>query len=326
MVYLLRRTVFYVLTAIIALSINFFIPRLMPGNPIDSLLARFSGRVTPRTLASLNALFGLQHHEGLWGQYFAYWRALLHGNLGISFTYFPTAVSHVIGASLPWTLVLVGLCTVLSFIVGTAVGCIVGWKPGSFLDNLLPLTTFFSSIPYFWLGLIALFVFSGLLHWLPVSGAYDSSVSIGWTWSFIASALDHAILPAATLVISTISFWLLRMRNMMVTTLGEDYILLAEAKGLSRMRIMAMYGARNAILPNIASFAMALGFVVTGSILLEVVFSYPGIGFVLYQAVSNEDYPLMQGIFLVVTLVVLLANFLADFCYILLDPRARDEA
>lgn len=326
MVYLVRRTVFYVVTAIVALSMNFFIPRLMPGNPIDSLLARFTGRVTPQTLAALNALFGLRHRSGLWSQYVNYWVTLFHGDLGVSFTYFPTPVTDVIGSSLPWTLVLVGACTVLSFVCGTVIGCVVGWKPGSILDNLLPVTTFFSSIPYFWLGLVALFLFSSVLHWFPISGAYNTSVRIGWTWAFVGSALYHAVLPAVTLVVSTLSFWVLRMRNMMVTTLGEDYVLLAEAKGLSRLRIMGVYGARNAILPNIASFAMALGFVVTGSILLEVVFSYPGIGFVLYQAVSNEDYPLMQGIFLVVTLVVLIANFLADFCYVLLDPRARDEA
>lgn len=323
--YLVRRTFFYLVTGAVALTINFFIPRLMPGNPIDSLLARFTGRVTPKTLASLDALFGLKHGSGLWAQYISYWGALLHGNLGISFTYFPEPVSTVIASAIPWTLVLVGVCTVISFLLGTLVGAIVGWKPGSVLDSLLPLTTFFSSIPYFWLGLIAIFVFGSTLHWLPVSGAYDSSVSVGWSWSFVASALDHAALPALTLVISTISFWLLRMRNMMVTTLGEDYILLAEAKGLSRARVMAAYGARNAVLPNIASFAMALGFVVTGSILLEIVFSYPGIGFVLYNAVSNEDYPLMQGIFLVITFVVLIANFIADFCYVLLDPRTRNQ-
>ena len=325
MVYLVRRTVFYVVTAIVALSMNFFIPRLMPGNPIDSLLARFTGRVTPRTLAALDALFGLRHRSGLWSQYVSYWVTLFHGNLGVSFTYFPTPVTHVIGSSLPWTVVLVGVCTVLSFVLGTVIGCVVGWRPGSVLDNVLPVTTFFSSIPYFWLGLVALFLFSSVLHWFPISGAYNTSVTIGWTWGFVGTALYHAVLPSVTLVVSTLSFWVLRMRNMMVTTLGEDYVLLAEAKGLSRLRIMGVYAARNAILPNIASFAMALGFVVTGSILLEVVFSYPGIGFVLYQAVSNEDYPLMQGIFLVVTLVVLIANFLADFCYVLLDPRARDE-
>lgn len=325
MFYLVRRIGFYVVTGVIALSINFFIPRLMPGNPVLSLIARFHTQITPKTLAALDVLFGVHHRAGLWAQYTQYWREMFSGNLGVSFTYFPTPVTHVIGSSLPWTLVLVGVCTVISFVLGTLIGCVVGWRPGSVLDNLLPLSTFFSTVPYFWLGLIALFVFGGLVHWFPVSGAYNTSVSIGWTWQFFGSAVYHAVLPGVTLVASTLAFWLLRMRNMMVTTLGEDYVLLAEAKGLSRMRIMGMYGARNAILPNIASFAMALGFVVTGSIVLEVVFSYPGIGYVLYQAVSNEDYPLMQGIFLVITLVVLLANFLADFCYVVLDPRAREE-
>jgi peptide/nickel transport system permease protein len=161
------------------------------------------------------------------------------------------------------------------------------------------------------------------VHWFPLAGAYSSSVSVGVSGSFLASAAYHAVLPAITIVVASLGGWLLGMRNMMVSTLEEDYVTVAEAKGLSTRRIMFAYAARNAVLPSMASFALALGFVVSGAIVVEIVFSYPGIGYVLYQAVTNEDFPLMQGVFLVITLSVLLANLLADVAYVALDPRTR---
>jgi peptide/nickel transport system permease protein len=321
--FLIRRGSFYLVTAWAAITMNFFIPRLMPGNPAQILMARFQGRLSPAALKSLTILFGL-NHSGLWSQYVTYWQNLAHGNLGISFTYFPTSVSSVIGSALPWTAMLIGVSTVISFVLGTLLGIVVAWRRGTWLDSLLPVTTFFSAIPYFWLALIALLVLAVDVHWFPLSGAYSQGTVVGFSGSFLASAAYHAALPAITIVVSSIAGWLLGMRNMMVATLAEDYITMAEAKGLTNRRIMYIYAARNAVLPTIANFALSLGFVVSGAILVEIVFSYPGIGYVLYQAVSNEDYPLMQGIFLVITLAVLVANLLADLAYVLLDPRTRE--
>lgn len=157
-----------------------------------------------------------------------------------------------------------------------------------------------------------------------MSGGYDPGVNVGLTWGFISNAIDHSILPAVTIIVSSVAGWLLGMRNVMMSTLGEDYVLLAEAKGLSRHRVTLTYAARNAILPNMAGFALSLGFIVSGAILTEVVFSYPGVGYILFEAVSNEDYPLMQGIFLMITILVLLANLFADVMYAALDPRTRE--
>ena len=321
--FLIRRGSFYLITAWAAITMNFLIPRLMPGNPAQILMARFQGRLSPAALKSLTILFGLSH-SGLWSQYVTYWRNLASGNLGVSFTYFPTSVSSVIGSALPWTAMLIGLSTVISFLLGTFLGIVVAWRRGTWLDSLLPVTTFFSAIPYFWLALIALLFLAVDVHWFPLSGAYSQSAAVGLNGPFLASAAYHAALPAITIVLSSIAGWLLGMRNMMVATLAEDYITMAEAKGLTRSRIMYVYAARNAVLPTIANFALSLGFVVSGAILVEIVFSYPGIGYVLFQAVSNEDYPLMQGVFLVITLAVLVANLLADLAYVLLDPRTRE--
>jgi peptide/nickel transport system permease protein len=188
---------------------------------------------------------------------------------------------------------------------------------------LAPVTTFFSSMPYFWFALIILTIFAIDLNIFPFQGGYSGDTVVGWNAPFIGSAIEHAILPAFTIIVASLGGWLIGMRNMMVTTQSEDYMLVAEAKGLSVRRRSLSYAARNAILPNITSFALSLGFVVSGAILTEIVFSYPGIGYLLYQAVQNRDFPLMQGLFLIITLTVLGANLLADVSYTLLDPRTR---
>jgi peptide/nickel transport system permease protein len=210
-------------------------------------------------------------------------------------------------------------------VLGTLLGVVLAWNRGSWRDAVLPISTFLSSIPYFWFGLVMLLLFSEHAHVFPASGGFSADTTIGFSGSFISSAAYHAVLPALTIVAASIGGWILGMRNMVLTTMSEDYVLLAQAKGLSSRRVMFMYAARNAILPSVANFAMSLGFVVSGAILTEVVFSYPGIGYVLFQAVSNEDYPLMQGIFLVITFAVLVANLLADVVYVSLDPRTRQE-
>jgi peptide/nickel transport system permease protein len=184
-------------------------------------------------------------------------------------------------------------------------------------------TTFLTAVPYFWLALLLLYLFAAVLRVLPLNGGYDPTMTIGWSGPFIASALQHSILPAATIVLAQIGGWLLSMRNMTLTTLSEDYVVAAEAKGLSPRRVLIRYAARNAVLPSFTGFAISLGFVVSGAIIMEIVFSYPGIGYELLQAVQNSDYALMQGIFLVITIAVLGANFLVDMLYVFIDPRTR---
>ncbi|WFE40305.1 ABC transporter permease [Micromonospora sp. WMMD998] len=321
--FLLQRMAFYLFTAWAAITLNFFIPRIVPGDPVQSLISRNQGRISADSIASLRVLFGLDSDRNLWQQYVAYWGQLLHGDLGMSFTFFPAPVSEVIGSSLPWTVGLVGVTTVVSFLLGTALGVGAGWRRGSWIDGLLPATTFLSSIPYFWLGLVAIALFAGPGSFFPSSGGYEPGLVPAFDAYFIPSAIQHSLLPAATILVSSMSGWILSMRNMMVTVASEDYITVAHAKGLSERRVALSYAARNALLPNVSGFALSLGLIVGGTLLVEIVFSYPGLGFQLFQAVGYKDYPLMQGIFLIITISVLVANLLADVAYLLLDPRTR---
>ncbi|MFJ5544944.1 ABC transporter permease [Micromonospora chalcea] len=321
--FLLQRVAFYLFTAWAAITLNFFIPRMVPGDPVQSLISRNQGRISADAIASLRVLFGLDSDSSLWEQYLAYWGQLLRGDLGMSFTFFPAPVSQVIGDSLPWTVGLVGVTTIVSFLLGTALGVGAGWRRGSWIDGLLPATTFLSSIPYFWLGLVAIALFAGPGSFFPSSGGYEPGLVPAFDAYFVPSAIQHSILPAATILVSSMSGWILSMRNMMVTVASEDYITVAHAKGLSERRVALSYAARNALLPNVSGFALSLGFIVGGTLLVEIVFSYPGLGFQLFQAVGSKDYPLMQGIFLIITISVLVANLLADVAYLLLDPRTR---
>jgi peptide/nickel transport system permease protein len=317
---------FYVVALWAAVTLNFLIPRLMPGNPVDILISKLAanGPVTPATRHAIELLLGTNSSAPWYTQYWDYLVSLAHGNLGVSVVFFPESVSQVIGQTLPWTVALIGLSTIISFLLGIGLGMLAGWKRGSWLDNLIPVTTMFQAVPYFWLALILLFVFAGVIQIFPINGGYNvATTTPGFTWSFIGSTIYYGTLPALTIVISSIGGWMLGMRNMMVSTLSEDYIVTAEAKGLKPRRIMMTYAARNAVLPSLSGFAISLGFVVAGSIIAENVFSYPGIGSALLSAVTNNDYALMQGIFLVITLSVLGANLLVDVLYAFIDPRTR---
>jgi peptide/nickel transport system permease protein len=220
---------------------------------------------------------------------------------------------------------LIGISTIISFAVGTFAGAILGWTRGSIFDSLIPTATFFQAVPYFFLATVMLLAFGSDLHWFPVLGAYSQSVTPGWNWTYILNIIRYAELPVISIVLSSIAGWMLGMRNMMITMIGEDFVLMAVAKGLPRRKVI-MHAARNAVLPSIANLSLAIGLVVSGALLVELVFNYPGVGDLLLQAVLNEDYPLIQGIFLVITLTVLAANLIADFIYLALDPRTRTEA
>jgi peptide/nickel transport system permease protein len=322
---LVRKLAFYVLAAVVAITIDFFIPRLMPGNALTAALGRLQNtQVTPALIKSLEVEYGLAGHQSAWDQYVQYWDHLLHGNMGIS-TEFSQSVTSVIGGGLYWTLGMVGLATVISFVLGTVLGALVAWRRGSWLDNLLPAMTFFQAAPYFFIAILLIAGFATGLHWFPALGGYDQTlVTPGLSWTYISNVIDHAILPAITIVLASAAGWTVGMRNVMVGTMDEDYVLVAQAKGLPKRRVI-LYAARNAILPSVTGFSLAIGFVVSGALLTEIVFSYPGIGYILQQAVLNHDYPLLQGLFLVITFAVLGANLIADFVYVLLDPRTRQE-
>jgi peptide/nickel transport system permease protein len=326
----LRKVLFYVVALWFAVTLNFLIPRLMPGNPVDILISKMGAAgqpVTPETRKALEIQLGTGGKGNWFTQYLQYLNDLIHGQLGVSLVNYPTPVTTVIGDALPWTIALIGLATVIAFILGVALGMFSGWRRGSWLDNLVPATTMLQAVPYFWLALILVLFFTRWHQWFPYAGGYDVvSTSPGFSLQFLRSAVYYGFLPACTIVISSIGGWMLGMRNMMVATLSEDYVVAAEAKGLRPRRVRFTYAARNAVLPSLSGFAISLGFIVAGSIVTEQVFSYPGVGQLLWTAVSNDDYALMQGIFLVISLSVLAANLIVDLLYGLIDPRTRARA
>lgn len=322
--FLTRRLMFYFAAAFIAITLNFLIPRLMTGDPVQMIFARFQGRMDPRAIDSLKETFGFVDGP-LIEQYFTYITNLLRGDLGLSISQFPTPVANVISISLGWTLRLIGLATILAFGIGTLLGIMAAWRRSGAIDTaLLPVLSIFGAFPYFWVAMLALYVFSFQLGWFPMGHSYDVSLRQDWgDWNYVSSVVRHAALPTMSILITSLGGWMLGMRNNMIGVLAQDYIVMAQAKGLSERRVMLTYAARNAILPSLTGFAMSLGFIIGGALLTEVVFSYPGMGYTLLSAVNARDYPLMQACFLMITLAVLIANFMADVAYVLLDPRAR---
>ena len=322
MSFIVRRLIFYVVAAWVALTINFFIPRLMPGNAVESIMSKFPN-LQPSAYRAIEAMLGVGHPGSIWHQYVAYLDDILHFNFGTSVSEYPAQVSTLLAETLPWTIILVGTATVIAFLVGTALGVAAGWRHGGGLDRTLPGLMFLQAIPYFFFALILLELFAVKLHFFPTGEGYGQGLVPGWHWDFIGSAVDHSLLPALTIVLTSIAGWMLTMRNVMITTIGEDYVIAAQAKGLPNHRVIWSYAARNALLPQLQGFGLAVGFVVSGALVMEIVFSYPGIGLLLVNAVTSNDYPLTQAIFLVITFTVLLANLLVDIIIVFVDPRAR---
>jgi peptide/nickel transport system permease protein len=322
--FLTRRFLFYLVAAYVAITINFALPRMMVGNPVDVMFGRFQGRLDPRAVDALKKTFGFVDGPIL-EQYVTYLKALAHGDLGLSLTFFPAPVSDVISGSLLWTLRLIGLATILSFLIGTLLGIFSAWRRGKFIDTfVLPVASIMGAFPFFFIAMLAVYVLGFQHNWFPTTHAYDVKLTKDWgDKEFVNSVITHATLPMITIVITSIGGFMLGMRNNMIGVLAEDFIVMAQAKGLSDQRVMLSYAARNAILPSLTGFAMSLGFVIGGALIVEIVFAYPGMGNTLLYAVNGRDYPLMQGIFLMITLAVLVANFMADIVYVLLDPRAR---
>lgn len=323
MKHLLRQLGFYAFAAWISLTLNFILPRLAPGDPAATMFARYKGQLQPEAMQALRETFGFTN-EPLHRQYISYLGHLLHGDFGISVTYFPAKVTDVMGKALGWTALLAGTSVVIAFALGSLLGIAAAWRRNAFFDTLLPgVFVFLGAFPYFWLAMALLYGLGFSLDLFPLRHAYADNLTPEWSFAFVSSVLEHLILPATSIVIASMGGWMLGMRGSMLGVMAEDYMAMAHAKGLSSRRIIFRYAARNALLPNLTGFGMALGFVLGGSLLTEVVFSYPGQGYLLVQAVRNQDYPLMQGIFLTITLAVLGANFLVDLVQFALDPRVR---
>jgi len=323
--FLIRRILFYAGALWASITLNFFLPRLLPGSPIDYFAAQHHNELAnnPHLLDSLRVALG-GSKDPLPLQYLYYLGNLIHGDFGVSYSQYPQRVSSILAATIPWTLFLAGTATVLSFVIGTLLGVAASWQRGGVLDTLLtPFTMFIYSFPPFFLAMLLLYILAATFNWFPINQNYGDYVTPGLNARFIVDMLWHATLPILAIMLASVGGWLLGMRNVMINTLSEEFVTMAQAKGLRERRVMMMYAARNALLPQITSFAISLGYLVTGLVLIESVFSYRGVGFALFTAVQAQDYPLMQALFLFITVAMLCANFIADLLYARLDPRVR---
>jgi peptide/nickel transport system permease protein len=327
---LIRRLGVYLLAVWVAITVSFLLPRIVPGNPVAGAVARASqsGNCNQQCVIAIEEQLGYNVHTSMWDQYLQYLGNLSHGDLGHSWSE-NAPVGSLILSYLPWTLGLLVVATTLSFLAGSVVGTLVAWRRGSWTDWLIPFATFFQALPYFFLGIVLVLIFGQtgtMLKWFPSLFGYDIfTTEPGLNLPYIQSVLSHALLPAATVVLASMAGFILAIRNQMITTMDDDFVLVAQAKGLPT-RTVIWYAARNALLPVISNFTIAISLVVGGQILVEIIFNYPGIGFHLYDALGKLDYPLVQGVFVVITLVVIAANLIADAIYVAIDPRARQAA
>jgi peptide/nickel transport system permease protein len=328
MPYVLRKVVLFVVTLWGAVTLNFVLPRLMPGSPVDAALGKLASAGVPVTNAERHAIeiqLGVPH-SSLLMQYGDYLVNLARLRFGTSYSFPTQTVAQTIGAALPWTLVLIGATTIVAFVAGTLLGVYAGWHRGRASDSSITVgATFFGAFPPFWLGLLLLYLLAFKFGWFPIKGGYDPGTAPNWSLAFLGNAAWHSVLPAVTLVITAMSGWVFGMRNNMINTLGEDYVTFAEANGLRGRTVALLYAARNALLPNVTAFGLSLGGVVGGAVLVEGVFSYPGVGGLLFTAVTNHDFPLMQALLLVISLSMLVAIFVVDLLYVRIDPRVRSQ-
>jgi len=324
--YYIRRFLFFLLTLWAAVTLNFILPRLQPGDPAEAIVRRLVGQnkpIDPAQVEAIRLMLGIPGGN-IFEQYIQYMGTLFRGEFGISYTYFPYEVTDLIAQALPWTVALVLFTNVVGFIIGNILGAFAAWRRNSLFDSFVSVgLSFVGTLPYFWIALMMLFIFAFQLNWMPWGGGFSETAVREPSLGYALDIIKHATLPALSLLITGPIGWILGMRNNMVQTLREDYTRLAIAKGLKPWKVALLYGARNAILPNVTGFAMSLGGLVGGVIMVETVFNYPGLGRLMFDAIGNRDYPLMQTLFLLSTVAVLLANLFADFVLGWLDPRVR---
>lgn len=327
--YVLRRVGMWLITIWLGATVIFIIPRLAPGDPVAAMVSRLSNQAgyienSTAMIESWRARFGL---DGPWYvQYFSYLRSVLTFDLGFSLASFPSRVDDLVVQALPWTLGLLLIATLISFVLGNLVGALMAWRrTPALVRNLLPLTLTFTSIPFFMLGILLIYLFAFGLRWFPPSGAYDSSIARTFNWEFIKTVVYHGTLPAFSIIVTSMGLWALGMRGMMITNDGEDYMVLAEAKGLAPHRVFWAYGVRNSILPQVTALALSLGAIAGGSTLVEYIFAYPGMGYLLYLGIVNTDYTLIQGIVFILIVGTATAVLILDLLYPFIDPRITYE-
>ena len=330
--YVIRRLGLFVLIAVVAFSLNFLIPHMLPGDPIRERFTTLQGHGgaykadIEAIVAEYERRFGFD--QPLWKQYINYWSDILRGDLGQSASHFPAEVTHLLRITLPWSVGLLMTATVISFSVGTIFGALLSWPamPRSFRGGLtatVPVLMVAAAIPSFLIGIVLVFFFVIIWQFFPGGRGIAIGVEVGMNWESIISIIDHAFLPAMAMVLASSGLYALTMRGMMVTVMGEDYITLAKAKGLRGPRIFLWYALRSAMLPQATAFALSVGHIVTGSILVETVFAYPGVGSLLFESVKTNDFFVIQGIAVILILTTATALLIMDLLYPWIDPRIK---
>jgi peptide/nickel transport system permease protein len=323
--YFIQRLLMFFLTIWIGVSLTFAIPRLSGSDPTTAMLltmmnARGYVENADKIIAAYKESFGLNDPLGI--QYIRYLWNVIHFDYGFSFAKFPAAAWSMVTPALPWTLGLLSVASILSFLIGVTVGSLMGWrKTPHWLGSILPISLTFTSIPYFMFGILLISIVAFKLHWLPATGGYSRDVNPGWNPAFIKDVLQHAIMPLISIVLTSMGGWALGMRGLMIGVNNEDYFLLAQAKGLSPVRIFFRYGIRNAILPALTAFALGIGSLIGGSILVEYIFAYPGTGYTLYRAIQEQDYTVIQTITNLIIIITATGVLILDLLYPLIDPR-----
>jgi peptide/nickel transport system permease protein len=326
--YVARRIGIFLLIVVVAVSIDFIMPRVRSTNPIEQRLYMMAGQggvyvnQIQEMVKAYNQKFGLD--KPLWVQYFNYWGDLLHLNLGQSLAFYPQTTLEMIGRAAPWTIGLLFVSTILAFVLGTLFGALMAWPRTSRIAlGLSPLFMTLSAIPYYLLGMLFVYVIAMNFRLLPVGAAYSAGSDLKLDWTTILDIGRHAILPAASIVLASVGSWGLGMRAMMTTVLGEDYLRMSEANGLRPRTIFLQYALRNAMLPQITSLAISLATIMSGAVLVEVLFGYPGVGNLLFTAIANNDYFVIQGVTLFIILSIGIVLLVLDLVYPLIDPRIR---
>ncbi len=330
--YVGRRLGLFCFIAVAAFSLNFMIPHILPGDPIRerfTTLQGYGGQFkadVEELIAIYDKKFGFD--QPLWKQYLRYWGDVLRGDLGQSASHFPAEVTTMLRITLPWSVGLLVTATAISFAIGTLLGALLAWPalPRAFrgsLTSTVPLMMVAASIPSFLIGIVLVFFFVIIWNFFPPGRGIAVGVEVGFGWKSISSMIDHAFLPAMSMVLATAGLYALTMRGMMVTVMGEDYITLAKAKGLKGARIFLWYALRTALLPQATALALSIGHVVTGSILVETVFAYPGVGNLLFESIRTNDFFMIQGIAVILILATAVSLLFMDLLYPLIDPRIR---
>jgi peptide/nickel transport system permease protein len=324
--YVIRRLLMFVGVIWIAATLNFFLPRLSGGDPIRSRLLQqaSAGGATQRGMQQMVEIyqekFGL--NDPIYKQYFVYLEGIAQFDLGTSMANYPMTVTDVMGTALPWTIGLLATTTILAFLLGTLLGALLGWRhTPKFVHYLFPPLLLFSAVPFFLLGLLLLYLFAFQWPIFPLFGGYKPGTIPEWSWSFTVNVLQHSILPALSILLASMGFWALGMRGMMITAEGEDFMIFAEASGMKNYTLFFHFAVRNALLPQTTALGLSLATIISGGLLVEVIFTYPGVGGMLYQAIRQFDYFVVQGIIFTIVLCVSFATLILDLIYPLLDPR-----